>query len=302
MDWMKLILLGCVMLASPAFAGPVTLGGDDLNCHGERDGGGLNIEGWLYIEKALTDIEAQVTRSGPFTTDIAMLGSPEPVGCPPACPNGDANEAGASAAANAGLSIAYFDGDIAIEDFFTDLGSGTVNPKIIYLPGTDCSPDLNEAEGQALTNNAAAISAFVASGGGLMSHGCDGDDTADPNDPGDVADCTIAYGWLQALIPGLDPFGECSSSGAELTPAGQTALPGVSNSDIDSNAGPCHNSFSGNLGTLTSLAQDGNDRTFILGGIVGAIAGGGHAVPALGSAALVALFGILALTGIRRLR
>ena len=79
---------------------------------------------------------------------------------------------------------------------------------------------------------------------------------------------TNAYGWLSALLPGISFAGGCTSAGATLTLAGQAAFPGLSNSDIDSNAGPCHNSFTGNFGGLTTLAFDGatTPRSFIIGG------------------------------------
>lgn len=285
------LVLGSLTLAAPAFAGPVVLGGDDLNCHGERDINNDNIQGWLYIEKIFGSVNSQVTRPGPFTVDIAMLGTPAPANCPPTCPGG-ADDAAGSAADKAGLTISYFDGDAAIDGFFDDLAQGTVNPKIIYLPGTDCSPDLDSNEGAELVQNAGAIQAFVGSGGGLISHGCE-----------DSGDCAIAYGWLNALTPGLVVNGNnaCNSTNAQLTAAGQAALPTVSNSDIDGNAGPCHNTFEGNFGELQPLAVDGDDDPFILGGIVTTLAEP-SGVPAAGAAGLLAVCGLLLGVARRRLQ
>ena len=140
-----------------------------------------------------------------------------------------------------------------ISTFFTQLANGTVNPSIIWLAGTGASNDLHSAEGGTLTNNAAAINSFVGSG-----HGSGID----------------AYGWLTALLPGLSEVNGCSSSGATLTAAGIAAFPGLSNSNIDSNAGPCHSHFEGNFGGLTTLGLDGVGLSYI----VGAAGGGGGSI------------------------
>jgi hypothetical protein len=252
-----------------ALAGPVLLGGDDLNDHGQRVNH-LNIQGWLYIEKALIDLDSNVTRTGPFTVDIAGLGVEEHSSCPfdnqPAdCPppsfsGGHAGAALASAAANAGLSVQIFPGVSGIADFFQQLSAGTVNPRIIYLPGNQVGTILDgsrggfsEAEELELANHAPAIRDFVSSGGGLMSHGA-----ARGN-----------YLWLKTLLPGIEEIAEdqfipaeCQSEGAFLTPLGQSTFPGLVNSDIDANAGPCHSHFAGDFGDLEVLAMDGS--TFVL--------------------------------------
>ena len=106
-----------------------------------------------------------------------------------------------------------------------------------------------------MTANAAAINSFGGSGGGIMSHGFG----------------VSAYGWLSALLPGLVETNGCSSNGATLTAAGNAAFPGLTNADIDNNAGPCHSTFSGNFGGLTTLAFDGQGRGFIIGGGAGTL-------------------------------
>ncbi len=239
------LLTLAVCASGPVFAGPVILGGDDLTDHGNRVGG-LNVEGWLYIEKAIANLNTNQTRPGPITVNIAALGSADE------SPNFEGGGAGAaigSAALNLGLTVNYYDGDTAINQFFTDLAAGTVNPSILWIAGTDAPNDLDFDEGVALTNNAAAINDFVASGGGLMAHGSG----------------ETAYGWLSALLPGVANVDGCNSSGATLTAAGIAAFPGLSNSDIDANAGPCHSNFTGNLGGLSVLALDGDGLNMIIG-------------------------------------
>jgi hypothetical protein len=82
------------------------------------------------------------------------------------------------------------------------------------------------------------------------------------------------------------------------------AFPGLSNSDIDSNAGPCHSHFEGGLGSLKVLALDGSNPplNFIIGGgagtVIGAVVTG---VPTLSQWTLVVVAGLLLLAGARLL-
>ncbi len=229
-----------------AAAGPVILGGDDLTDHGSRSGAGQNLEGWLYIEKAVDNVLSAVTRAGAITADIIALGST----ANPTFSTGNAGGAIGSAAQVLGKTVGFVDGAAAINQFFADLTSGTVNPKMIWMAGTNAVNDLDSAEGAALTANAAAINAFGASGGGIMAHGSGSD----------------AYGWLSALLPGLVEAAGCNASGATLTADGQAAFPGLTNNNINSNAGPCHSHFTGTFGGLKTLALDGNGRAYIIGG------------------------------------
>ena len=276
-----------VGLSSAAIAGPVILGGDDLTDHGSRSVAGANLEGWLYIEKAVSNVLGGQTRAGTLTHDIVALGSA-------ANPSFSSNNAGGaigSAANVLGKSVLYVDGSAAITQFFANLAAGTVNPGMLWFAGTNANNDLDTAEGIALTANANAINDFGASGGGIMAHGSG----------------STAYGWLSALLPGLSDSGSCDSSGATLTVAGQAAFSGLSNNDVNSNAGPCHSSFVGNFGGLTTLALDGQRRSYIIGGGAGTVIACGvpgrpdcppTGVPEPSSLALVALAG-LALLGAR---
>ena len=228
-------------LQSSALAGPIILGGDDLNDHGFAIAG-VNQDGWLYIQNALAAISSNVTLSGTFTVDIVELGNPT------------ADPALTSAAAALGLTTVGYGGAAGLTQFFTDLAAGTVRPRILYSPGNDYgSASIDSAESAVLAANAAAINAFVAAGGGLMSHG--------------GADATV-YSYLTTLLPGIVLSTTCNTPGT-LTPTGQAAFPQVTNQDI--NAGPCHGSFSGNLGGLVPLALDAQGRPFIIGGVGGSI-------------------------------
>lgn len=272
-------------LAAPAFAGPVILGGDDLTDHGSGNGT-TNNAGWLYIEKAIANLYTAQTRPGTITVDVAALGSASPTGFP----SDNAGGAIASVTTALGRTVSFFDGATNINGFFSALAAGTINPAIIWIAGTGAANDLDSTEGAALTTNAAAINNFVGSGGGLMAHGSG----------------ATAYGWLTALLPGLVETSGCNASGATLTPAGQAAFPGLSNSNIS--AGPCHSHFTGNFGGLTTLALDGNGRSYIIGasGVGGGSitdpgTGTGTGVPEPASLALLGI-GLLGLAASRRNR
>ena len=287
------VAAACVLagVAGLSMAGPVILGGDDLTDHGSRSAGGVNLEGWLYIEKAVSNVLSGVTRSGAITTNIVALGSA-------ANPTFTASNAGGaigSAANVLGKTVTYIDGGSAINQFFTDLAAGAINPSMLWFAGTGASNDLDASEGLALTANATAINAFGASGGGIMAHGSGSD----------------AYGWLSALLPGLTESFGCTSTGATLTAAGNAAFPGLSNSDVDANAGPCHSSFTGNFGGLTTLAFDGatTPRSYIIGGGAGTIIQCGqpgqppcnnNQVPEPSSVLLIAIAGLGLVAQLRR--
>ncbi|MDQ4041325.1 MAG: hypothetical protein M3141_06205, partial [Actinomycetota bacterium] len=230
-------------------AGPVILGGDDLTQHGEVDSAGNPQEGWLYIQRALENISPKVTRLNDNT--VAAIGS-SPA---PASNDGDAGAAIGVAAQRAGLGVTYHDGTAAIQSFFNRLKAGQVRPRIIWIAGSEATNDLafcGTGEDEVLTRNADAIDNFVTNGGGLLAHG-------------------TCYGWVTALLPGIQTPESGNSDDLYLTPEGQSAFPGVTNADI--NAGPWHNHFQGDLGGLLPLVRSsrvddfqGQDAAVVLGG------------------------------------
>lgn len=211
--------------------GPVVLGGDDLTDHGSITNGVLQ-NGWKYIQLALVDIHSKVSRAN--DQSVAALGS-----APSTATRGDAGAGIAYASADAGLSVAHYDGVSEINAFFANLASGATNPAIIWIAGTDAVNDLDVAEGSALAAHAADIARFVNEGGGLMSHG-----TGD-----------ITYGWLYALFPELEDITSGATGDLLLTPTGMNVLPSLTNAEI--NVGPWHNHFEGNLAQLKVLVRSG---------------------------------------------
>jgi len=269
-----LVILVCWALGSAAYAGPVILGGDDLTDHGSVSGG-ANMTGWLYIENAIGGILANVTRAGAAGNGIAVLGA-----AASGATSGNAGAAIGSVGTVLGVTVTYYEGAAAISTFFSDLASAAVNPEILYLPGTGAANDLDTAEGAALTANAVAIAAFVASGGGVMAHGAG----------------MVAYGWLMALLPLVVETSTCSQP-VTLTAAGMTEFPGITNADVD--AGPCHSTFSGDLGGLAVLAVDPANLNVIIGGASADFAPPVvEQIPTLGEWGAVALMVLLMLTGL----
>jgi len=248
-----LVAMGTQSTAVAQSNGIVVLGGDDLQQHGNFSGG-QNRQGWLYMENVLRSMAPQIRRAGPFTVDIVAL---------TASSNGGDGRALLSAATPNNMTVQYVDGAANVTQFFTNLANGSVNPKIIHIAGDEGSGGTDSAEEAALAANAQALNSFVASGGGIFSH-------------------SGQYTWLQALLPGVTTAPQCTSSSLTFTPAGLAFLPAVTVADI--RAGPCHNSFVGDLGALQVLAQDGSGRRVIIGGVPpggGGITGGGnnHSIP-----------------------
>ncbi|MFZ5653808.1 MAG: IPTL-CTERM sorting domain-containing protein [Pseudomonadota bacterium] len=273
-------------LSASTQAGPVVIGGDDLNDHGSWDGS-ANLEGWLYIQNALASLIPQVTLSGNDGT-IVVLGS-DPSSIP-------------TVTSDDGCTAAYFpaqalvpprtvnciEGDVAIAAYLSGVAGGTNRPAVIVYPGNGTSNDVDAAEEAAWAAGATTIANYVAAGGGLLAH--EGDFT-----------------WLTALLPGIVVTPSCvADPGATLTTAGSTAFPTLTDADI--NAGPCHASFSGDFGGLQVLANDGSvpPLPFILGGGSGTtFEGAPMSIPALNPwmlALLAALLGLMALHGLGRRR
>jgi hypothetical protein len=230
-----------------ALGGPVIIGGDDLPDHGGVDGSGNVTLGWLYIKRALESIGPDATRGDGSIAALGSAASPET--------NFDAGAAIGAVAQEISRTVTYYNGDTAINQFFTDLAGGSANPSIIWISGDGASNDLSDGPGNepaALTANAAAIASFVASGGGLMSHGSE-------------------FGWLGALLPDAAVVGGGSAADLYFTPEGTAALGSLTTTDI--NAGPWHNYFEGDFGGLQVLVRSnliddstGQDAAVIIGG------------------------------------
>lgn len=263
-----LALLLLVLPTPASFAGPVILGGDDLPLHGCYSNG-VNQYGWLYIQKAMTKLFQQGCITRPNDGSIAALGVSDPGATPVTgfCAGSSDNGGSAihyAAGVALGKTITYWNGASgpgSVAQFFADLASNSVQPAVIWICSGygDLPNELEPNELAVINANASALAAFVNSGGGLMSHTSPEDSTNPP---------ATLNTWLPTLIPGLNEVINCNSFGATLTPAGVAAFPGLSNSDVDQSAGPCHTHFQGPIGSLSVLAQDGDTPPlmYVIGG------------------------------------
>ncbi len=258
-----------VAFGSAAWAGPVIIDGTDANDHGSA-GVGVNLAGWLYMQKALENLAGAVTSSA--TKVVVNLGATNS-----AFSTTDAFDAihsafSLSSLPGAGWSITDVDGSVAIDAWLGALS--TANTGILYIPtAANTGGDLISTELAAINARATEINNFVSGagdptmGGALFSQGEVG---------------TGAYGWLSTLIPGIvvTSFGGGGvNTDITLTAAGSTAFPGLTSADLST--GPWHNAFSGSLGGLSILgtAPQGFPsvtRNIILGGGAGTVIGCGQ--------------------------
>jgi hypothetical protein len=214
------IALAAALAAGGAQAGPFILAGTDADDHGTVTGG-VNQDGWFFMQRALENIAAGVTNGN---KTVVVLGSSA----------GDATNAANSAFNLSGLaaqgwSLQFVDTAANLTTFFANaLSSAGI---LMLDSGNNVSGGITTAELAVVTTNANAINSFVGGGGGLFSQ-------------------ANGYAWLQPLVPGIIVNNQ-GSTGLALTAAGNVAFPGLVNQDLSS--GPYHNNFD-NFGTLPVLA------------------------------------------------
>jgi uncharacterized repeat protein (TIGR01451 family) len=249
-----------------AFAGPVVVDGTDANEHGQVVSG-ANVQGWKYMQQTL-EMLSQEVYSGTART-VVDLGT-----TPTAClaVGHDARDAinsafNLSTLPADGWTLIHVDSAVSITQWLQNLSPG--NTGILYIPTyNNLCGDLQQDEMDAINANPAAIVNFVngpgdpSQGGALFAMGerdaspctsttpTGSDDT--PCSPS--GSTTNAFLWLQSIIPGFSAtgFSEGYSTPLALTNDGISAFPNLTNADIS--AGPWHNWFEGNFGSLKILA------------------------------------------------
>lgn len=258
------VLLAALLygLSNVVSAGPVIIAGTDADDHGSANAT-TNFNGWLFMQKAFENLAPAVT-NGDLTVTC--------IGCNP----GGALSAFDSATTKSSLdgtwNFAALTSLSDITNFFNGTGTTNVNNTgIIYMPtvSSNVGGGITDAQLGIVNSNSGVLNNFVTGGGGLFTQ--------------EEANSSIGYGWLSALLPGLivqgDNGGPGFNSGSlTITPAGNGAFPGLTNSDV-SNATPWHAWFSGNFGGLSTLVTgpifDPTGNTFpgavVIGGGSGTI-------------------------------
>lgn len=253
----RVVRLGTGLLAvvltvasvSMAFAGPFIISGTDSDDHGFVSGG-VNQDGWLFMENALENLAPAVTNGNQVVTILGSTSS-------------------AATAANSAFSLSnlvaagWTVNTVSTASFATFFGVGgdVDNSGILMMDsGTNVTGGV---DGSLFVPYAGTIDTFLGSGGGLFSQG-------------------NGYDWVTALLPLLtvtDHGGGGIGTPLSLTPAGNAAFPGLTNADLST--GPWHNSFT-NTGALPILAtghDGGGTRNVIIGASAGSVTNPGGTVP-----------------------
>lgn len=239
--------------AGTAYSGPYILAGTDADDHGSVIGG-VNQDGWFFMQRALENLAPQVTNGNKVVTILGSTSSAY---------TASASAFNLSSLVGAGWTL----NTVATADFGTFFGSGgtLANSGILMM---DSGGNVGGGvSGTSFTSHATAINTFLGNGGGLFSQ-------------------ANGYQWLSTLLPQLTVTNS-QNTGLSLTGAGNSAFPGLTNGDLS--AGPWHSYFN-NVGSIPVLATGvaGGVRDVIIGSATGSITNPGT-VPEPSALALLVL-------------
>jgi hypothetical protein len=215
--------------ASVAHAGPVILAGTDADDHGQSTAT-ANEDGWLFMQRVVENLGPQVTNGNKI---VAILGSTS-TAAQAANSAFDKSSLVAQGWTRANIGVSQLAG------FFAGTGAvSSANAGLILLDSGSANVG-GGVDGTTFVPYASNINNFVGGGGGLFSQ-------------------ANGYQWLSALIPTLTVVGT-GGSGIDLTAAGISAFPGLTNADLS--AGPWHNYFTG-FAPLGSFGNSGTNAIII---------------------------------------
>lgn len=238
-----------IAISQAAIAGPFILDLTDADDHGSSTGT-VNQNGWLYMQRVLENLAPGVTNGQQTVVNLGSNPSSRPF---------DAANSSFSLSSLPGMGGGWtwvnVDGAADITAFFDGTGTQNINNTgIIQIDsGSNVGGGIDGTELAAINSNATALDNFLGGGGALHSMAEAG---------------SGQYGWLSTLVPGLT-FGTFGGSGLFLTGDGQSAFPGLNNSDLS--AGPFHGTWTGGLGGLTTLFEDSSGRPVGIGSAGGSI-------------------------------
>ncbi len=262
--------------------GPIQLGGDDQNDHGDSDWFDHDADpatpdvvvtdgGWKYIMLSLKEMLATELRTG-ADNSIAVIGT-DGTSAYVTGQGWTENDGGASCTtdgsddtyclmevvkaeldrlngATAAPTVTYYETAAEVTTFFNALTAGTSNVAVIFFPGDGGENDLSD--------------------GATSDDEVDDDQTATSNmeqalidSAADIAAFNAAGGgvlssgsdhylsWLTVLLPNLDVSGSGTTCTLAMTADGAALWTGLTDTDI---ASCWHNHFIGDLGALKVLA------------------------------------------------
>lgn len=257
--WALALSLVLCLGASSVKAGPIIIAGTDADDHGSVSGG-VNQVGWEFMQSAFQNLGPAVTNANKVVVCI---------GCNAGTAATAFNSAfNLSTLVGLGWTSAILTTNADITNFFNGTGTRNINNTgLIYMPtvGSNVSGGITDTQLGIVNGQGSAINNFVAGGGGLFTQ--------------EQVNSSIGYGWLSSLLPGLTvsgdntPGGVFNSNTLQLTTAGTTAFPGLTNAEL-SGATPWHAYFGGNLGGLQVLVV-GNGNNVPAGAFDDAVVIGG---------------------------
>ena len=267
--------------------GPIQLGGDDQNDHGDSDWFDhdadpatpdvvVTDEGWKYVMLSLKEMLATELRAG-ASNSIAVIGTDGSS----AYVTGEGwteNDGGASCTtdgaddtycmmevvkaeldrlngATAAPTVTYYETAAEVTAFFNGLTAGTVNVAVIFIPGDGGPNDLsdgataNDEVDDDQTDTSNMEQALMDSATDIAAFNAAGG--------GVLSSGSDHYlSWLTVLLPNLDISTVADTCTLGMTADGAALWTGLNDSDI---ASCWHNHFIGDLGALKVLGLGWED-------------------------------------------
>ncbi len=151
-------MMAMVLWGGSAWAGPVVIDGTDANDHGSAPVG-ANLNGWLYMQKALENLAPQV---GNGNKTVVALGTT--LGEATTAINSAFNLSNLSGPG--GWTLTHIDGDAAITAYFA---GGMANTGILYIPTVGLTGgDMTSTELAVVNANTRPISLHSSAGRALL--------------------------------------------------------------------------------------------------------------------------------------
>ncbi|NQW55235.1 MAG: hypothetical protein HQ458_00035 [Chloroflexi bacterium] len=261
--------------------GPIQIGGDDANDHGEADWLDHDantatpdvvtvLDGWEYIEVSLKQMLATEQRANAINS-IAVIGTDGTTAYVTgegwtendggvSCVNDDSSdtycmmevikaELDRLNGATAAPTVTYYETAAEVTAFFNALTAGTTNVAVVYIPGDDGDNDLADGATDDDTVNDDPLvttpmeQALIDSASDIATFNVQGGGLLSSGSDNYLS-------WLSILIPTIGISDDPTSNYIKITADGAALWVGLTDADINA---PWHNHFTGSLGALKVL-------------------------------------------------